>query len=48
MWVIPLKDKNGITFTKAFEDILDNSNRKPNKICVDKGKKFYNESLNKW
>ena len=31
-WVIPLKDKKGITITNAFPKILDKSNRKPNKI----------------
>ena len=32
VWVIPLKDKKGITITSAFQKILDESNRKPNKI----------------
>ena len=36
-WVIPLKDKKGIMLTNAFQKILDESNRKPNKIWVDKG-----------
>ena len=31
-WVIPLKDKKGITITKAFQKVLKESNRKPNKI----------------
>ena len=30
-WVIPLKDKKGITITNAGPEILDKSNRKPNK-----------------
>ena len=34
--VIPLKDKKGITITNVFEKILDESNRKSNKILVDK------------
>ena len=29
-WVIPLKDKEGITITNAFQKVLDISNRKPN------------------
>ena len=33
----PLKDKKGITITNAFQKSLDESNRKPNKIWVDKG-----------
>ena len=47
-WVIPLKDKKGITITNAFQKILDESNRKPNKIRVDKGKEFYNRSNKSW
>ena len=39
-WVISLKDKKGITITNAFEKIVDESNRKPNKIWVDKGSEF--------
>ena len=29
-WVIPLKDKKGITITNAPQKILDESGRKPN------------------
>ena len=36
-WVIPLKDKKDITTTSTFQKNLDESNRKPNKIWVDKG-----------
>ena len=43
--VIPLKDKKGITITNAFQKILKESNRKPNKIWVDKGSEFYNKSM---
>ena len=32
---IPLKDKKGTTVASAFQSILDNSKRKPNKIWVD-------------
>ena len=35
-WVVPLKDKKGITITNAFQKILKESNRRPNKIWVDK------------
>ena len=35
-WVVPLKDKKGITNINAFQKILDNSTRKPNKIWVDR------------
>ena len=34
---VPLKDKESITITNAFQKILDDSNHNPNKICVDKG-----------
>ena len=47
-WVVPLKDKKGITITNAFQKILKESNKKPNKIWVDKGSKFYNSSFKKW
>ena len=44
-WVIPLKDKKGITITNAFQKFLKESNRKPNKIWVDKGSTFCNRSM---
>ena len=47
-WVIPLKDKKGITIANAFQKILKESNRKSNKIWVDKGSKFYNKSMKSW
>ena len=47
-WVIPLKDKKGISIVNAFQIILKESNRKPNKIWVDKGSEFYNSSFKKW
>ena len=46
-WVVPLKDKKGITITNPFHKILKESNRKPNKIWVDKGGEFYNKSVKK-
>ena len=36
-WVIPLKDKKGITITK-LNKVLKESNRKPNKTLVEKVK----------
>ena len=41
-WVVPLKEKKGISIVKAFQRILKQSNRKPNKMWVDKGSEFYN------
>ena len=47
-WVVPLKDKKGISIVKAFQIILKQSNRKPNKIWVGKGSEFYNAYFKKW
>ena len=47
-WVVPLKDKKSISIVNAFQKILKESNRKPNKIWVDKGSEFYNNSFKKW
>ena len=47
-WVVPLKDKKGISIVTAFQSILKQSNKKPNKIWVDKGSEFYNASFKKW
>ena len=44
-WVIPLKNKKGITVTNVFQRILDESKHKPNKTWVDKGSRFYNRSI---
>ena len=44
-WVVPLKDKKGATIANAFQSILD---KKPNKIWVDKGIEFYNNSFKRW
>ena len=44
-WVVPLKDKIGVSIANAFQSILKKSNRKPNKIWVDKGSEFYNNSF---
>ena len=48
VWVVPLKDKKGASIVNAFQKILDDSNRKPNKIWVDKGSEFYNSFVKKW
>ena len=47
-FVIPLKDKKGIIIANAFNKIIKQSNRKPNKIWVDQGSEFYNRVLKKW
>ena len=38
VWVIPLKDKKVITITNK-------SDRKPKKMWIDEGSKFYNRSM---
>ena len=47
-WVVPLKDKKGVSIANAFQSILNKSNRKPNKIWVDKVSEFYNRSMRSW
>ena len=46
-WVVPLKDKKGITIANAFQSILDSSKCKPKKIWVDQGSEFYNSPFKK-
>ena len=47
-FVIPLKDKKGISIVNPFDKIIRQSNRKPNKIRVDQGGEFYNNVFEKW
>ena len=46
-FVIPLKDKKGISIVNAFNKIIKQSNRKPNKIWADQGGEFYNNVFKK-
>ena len=46
-FVIPLKDKKGISITNAINKIIKQSNRKPNKIWVDQGGEFNNNNFKK-
>ena len=51
-FVVPLKDKKGISIVNAFDKIIKQSSRrakgtsaqhvKPNKIWIDQGSEFYN------
>ena len=43
-WVVPLKDKRGISIVNAFQKIISEG-RKPNKIWVDQGSEFYNNTF---
>ena len=56
-WVAPLKDKKGVTITNAFQKVSKESSRcrqsqserrKTNRIWVDKGSEFYNNSFKNW
>ena len=47
-FVIPLKDKKGISIVNAFNKIIKQFGRKPNKIWVDQGGEFYNNVFKKW
>ena len=42
-WVIPIKDKKGTSIVNAFKKII--LKRKPNKIWVDQGSEFYNNTF---
>ena len=43
-WVVLLKDKKRISIVNAFQKIISKG-RKPNKISIDQGSEFYNNSL---
>ena len=47
-WVKHLKDKKGKTALKAFIEIVNESNPKPNKLWADQGIEFYNKLLQEW
>ena len=41
----PLKDKKGKTVLNSFIEIVNEFNRKPNKLWVDQGREFYNNNF---
>ena len=47
-WVVPLKDKKGVSIVNAFQSIFDGSKGNPNKRWVDQGSEFYNNQFKKW
>ena len=47
-WVKPLKDKKGKTVLNAFIKIVNESNRKLNKLWFDQGIEFDNKLLKEW
>ena len=44
VWVFPLKDKKGASIVSAFQKSISEG-RKPNKVWVDQGSEFYNNSF---
>ena len=44
-WVKPLKDKNSKAVFNAFIKIVNESDRKPNKLQVDQGREFCNKLI---
>ena len=44
-WVVPLKDKKGVSIVNVFQKILKDSAGKPNKIWDDKRSELYNNSF---
>ena len=47
-FVVPLKDKKGISVTNRFNKIIKQFGTKPNKIWVDQGSEFYNHVFKRW
>ena len=47
-FIVPLKDKKGISTVNEFNKRIKQSHRKPNKIWVDQGGEFYNHVSKKW
>ena len=45
VWIIPLKLKTEQEVEKAFSRIL--KEQRPSKMCVDKGREFYNKDVQK-
>ena len=46
--MVCLKNKRSFIFNNVFQNILDASNCKSNKIWVDKEIEFYNGSMESW
>ena len=46
-WVVPLKQKRGITIVNAYQKRISNG-RNPNKIWVDQGEEFYNNPFKRY
>ena len=47
-WVVPLKDKKGVTITNAFQKIFKKSNKKPKTYGLTKQANFTIAFFTKW
>ena len=47
-WVKPLKNKEDKAVLNAFIEIVNEPNRKPNKLWVDQEREFYNKIVQEW
>jgi len=43
-WMLPLKDKTGVSVANALKEIF--KERKPENLWIDKGNEFYNKHVN--
>ena len=43
-----MKDKIGKTVLNTFDEIANETNRKPNKLWVNQRREFYNELMQEW
>jgi hypothetical protein len=48
LWSVPLKTKTAAEVRKAFEKIVKESKRKPQKLFVDEGKEFLGKEMTEW
>ena len=48
VWLKVLKYKKVKTVFHGFIEIVNESNRKPNKLCIDQRIHFYNSLMQKW
>ena len=47
-WVVPLKDKRGVTIVNVFQSVLNCSKIKPDKLWPEKGSEFLKRSMKLW
>ena len=47
-FVVPLKDKRGVSIVKGLKEIVNESGRQSYKIWIDQGGKFYNKVFDMW